>query len=441
MMSWIEFVEKASFDVVKEGMVDIKANYFPHHKFLSDENPLRFNTIENVQNHFNQNNPDFEIASSAAKSYLAASSVLHLIDGWHYLSSSINALLSGDITIAIHLAYYAELRATSSFLASEGIGVFNNKHFCLSIDSEIIKDPYSQKTHVFVWNVINKWAESSKESNILNYFKYNGLSFKDWISFIPHSNSERVSPLFVKEWLTKWCVDIRELEKDRDARNFLSYRPCFDRLAQHSKLNEIGRTINSFWRILEPNETNRFASIDKYLFSIFLKRIYETIQQAEIDYSMDQLIEETYSNAGKSIDLSLKSILSLNSEHILLEKAKKKTKEDNNEITDPFAIISRAILMLRVATGSTSYLLKSANVTKEELKFYINRIGIDGGLWDMEEMPVDFCDLWTDIANLMVDFEDSFFDSDLTLKKLNDNHFSISTYSQFNRVAVWGLDI
>lgn len=438
-MTWIEFVEKASFDAVKEGMIDIKANYFPYCKFLSNENLLRFNTIENVQKHFNQNIPNFEIASSDAKSYLAASSILHLIDGWYYLNSSINALLAGDNTIAIHLAYYAELRAASSFLASEGIGVFKSSHFCLSIDSELIKDPYSQKTHDFVWNAINKWAESSKESNILKYFKYNGLSFNDWISFIPYSNSERVSPLFVKMWLTSWCIDIRELEKDREARNFLSYRPCFNRLNLHPKLNEIGRTINSFWRILEPTETNRFASIDKHLFSIFLKRVHEKILQNSHHYTMDQLIAETFSNAGKSIDLTLKSILKSNSEHIILTKSKNKSINEN-EITDPCSIIARGILMLRIATGAASYLLKSASVSKEELNFLFDKVGVDAGFWNKDEMPEDFCDLWVDIDDLIRGFEAFSSNPDLTLKKLSDNNFNVSTYSQFNRVVLWGLD-
>ena len=439
-MTWIEFVEKASLDAAKEGMINIKNNHFPFNEFLSIDNPLRVNTIENVQKHFSNALPNFEIDSTDAKSYLAASSVIHSFDGWHYLTASINALLNGDVSVAIHLAYYAELRATSSFLASEGIGVFKTHHFCLSANSQLVKDPYSQSTHKFIWNAIQKWGESPKQSNILNYFIYNGKSFREWLPYIPNSNTERVTPLFIKDWLTKWCFDIKEFENDRDVRNLLSYRPFYNRVSPYPNLSEKAGMINSFWKILEPNDSNRFAVLDKYLFSIFLKKIHKNLTDAGIIYSMDQLLEETYSNAGLSMDLSLKSIFLSDFNHVIIEKALDKS-IDENEMPDPFAIISRAILMLRVSTGSTSFLLKSANVTREDLNFYVDKVGIDGGFWNKDEMPEDFCDLWMDINDLLLDFENYSSNPDLSLKQLIDENFNISTYSQFNRAAIWGMGL
>src|SRR5689334_737896 len=61
--------------------------------------------------------------------YIAASTLLHCADGWSYLGRAFTALLGGDSSRAIHLAYYAELRAAMSLLATEGIGVFSNAHF------------------------------------------------------------------------------------------------------------------------------------------------------------------------------------------------------------------------------------------------------------------------------------------------------------------------
>ncbi len=54
---------------------------------------------------------------------IAVRGPLHAIDGWSYFSRSLSALLSGDPHAARHLAYYAELRASLSILASTGIGV------------------------------------------------------------------------------------------------------------------------------------------------------------------------------------------------------------------------------------------------------------------------------------------------------------------------------
>src|SRR5688572_29446428 len=46
--------------------------------------------------------------------YVAASTLLHCADGWSYLGKSIISLLRGDPHRALHLAYYAELRAAIS---------------------------------------------------------------------------------------------------------------------------------------------------------------------------------------------------------------------------------------------------------------------------------------------------------------------------------------
>ena len=60
--------------------------------------------------------------------YIAASTCLHANDGWSYLGRAFACLIAGDAHRALHLGYYAELRAAMSLLAGNGIGVFNNKH-------------------------------------------------------------------------------------------------------------------------------------------------------------------------------------------------------------------------------------------------------------------------------------------------------------------------
>ena len=64
--------------------------------------------------------------------YIACSAPLHLADGWNYLSRAFDAACRGDRSSAYHLAYYGELRATMSLLATEGIGIFNRRHIALN---------------------------------------------------------------------------------------------------------------------------------------------------------------------------------------------------------------------------------------------------------------------------------------------------------------------
>src|SRR6266481_5958480 len=53
--------------------------------------------------------------------YLALSTCCHALDGWRYLSQASIALMTGARNQALHLAYYAELRAALSILGSSGI--------------------------------------------------------------------------------------------------------------------------------------------------------------------------------------------------------------------------------------------------------------------------------------------------------------------------------
>ena len=71
--------------------------------------------------------------------YISASSLLHSSDGWSYLGKALLSILRGDPHRAVHLAYYAELRAAVSLLATEGIGIFNNRHFVIDAPGSVAR--------------------------------------------------------------------------------------------------------------------------------------------------------------------------------------------------------------------------------------------------------------------------------------------------------------
>lgn len=83
--------------------------------------------------------------------YIAASAVLHANDGWSYLGRAISCLMVGDAHRALHLAYYAELRAAISLLAGEGIGIFNQKHYVVNAAHSTLKLTVSRGTHQVAW--------------------------------------------------------------------------------------------------------------------------------------------------------------------------------------------------------------------------------------------------------------------------------------------------
>ena len=99
--------------------------FLPVTSSLPDGKALRF-----IESLFGQN-PNLAQVDELAE-YLALSSACHAIDGWRYISQSAFAFLNGSRTQALHLAYYAELRAALSILSRSGIGVLKYKHFALT---------------------------------------------------------------------------------------------------------------------------------------------------------------------------------------------------------------------------------------------------------------------------------------------------------------------
>src|SRR5262245_42087950 len=65
------------------------------------------------------------VDDSALVAYVAASGPCHVIDGWSFIGRAIDSMLRGDTYGAIHLGYYAELRAAMALLACEGVGIFS----------------------------------------------------------------------------------------------------------------------------------------------------------------------------------------------------------------------------------------------------------------------------------------------------------------------------
>src|SRR5690349_14073304 len=108
-MRLAEYVKYASREAAIDGVKSIKRHHIPHNRIISSTNPLVKNGVSAVEKHADARK-SYTIRQTKINQFLAASSLSHLLDGWMYLSNSVDALLNGDEATAIHLGYYAELR-------------------------------------------------------------------------------------------------------------------------------------------------------------------------------------------------------------------------------------------------------------------------------------------------------------------------------------------
>lgn len=107
-----------------------------------------------------------------------------------------------------------------------------------------------------------------------------------------------------------------------------------------------------------------------------------------------------------------------------------------------FGVISRATLLLRVASGSNSELIRGAGLSAKTLSFWWKQLGRARGLWPSDqELPL--ADLWADIRPLLNDiqtFEDTHPIANRTFfVAARELGLSYSTLSSCERVGLWGL--
>jgi len=201
--------------------------------------------------------------------YIAASSVLHCSDGWSYLGKALLSLLRGDPHRARHLAYYAELRAAMSLLASEGIGIFSRRHFIIDAPHSAVMLQTKYPTHQFAWDCLNFWAEQSTSGHIFaKIVRPSGRNLEEW--FVPVGGAGAIEAQ-AREWFRQWGIDLKIFAQDKNARNESSYRPDGMPEAWRVRAPEALNFAQEVWEALEPSSMSQFDLIDRHILRLALE--------------------------------------------------------------------------------------------------------------------------------------------------------------------------
>lgn len=151
--------------------------------------------------------------------YLALATACHVLDGWRYISQSALAFLSGARTAALHLAYYAELRAALGILTHSGVGILKDKHFAVTSSRHVLW--FRGSTHIKAWEALDSWAgQSANGLEVVNSFSSLGLVGEEW-ALATGATASTVG----EYWIKNWSIDLHSLKVDKELRNEASYRP------------------------------------------------------------------------------------------------------------------------------------------------------------------------------------------------------------------------
>lgn len=340
--------------------------------------------------------------------YIAASSLLHCADGWSYLGKSILALLRGDPHRCRHFAYYAELRAAMSLLAAQGVGVFDRKHVIIDGKNSVAPLRGSYGTHQFAWDSLKCWSASPTSGNAFaRIIRPNGLSLNEWMA--PLGGAAAVAPQ-AENWFQQWGMDLKTGLDDRNSRNESSYRPDGLPNAWYLDGRDAVTFIHGLWLTLEPSEDSRFDAIDRHILRIALERFFKgrngkaaTSAPQKYRQFIDGVLKPQ--NFAPEVEKWWMEFLTRKLYKNDPEIFSSSSESPNKQRASYASIISRATLLLRVASGAALELLQSASLTADSTMFWWNNLGVARGLWDGLKGADQLTDLWADIDLLLRDLE------------------------------------
>lgn len=381
--------------------------------------------------------------------YLAAS-CLHCLDEWGFLAGASERLLAGHWPLALHLAYYAELRAAMSLLASLGIGVFNNYHISLDANLKVLPIK-GLSTHKFVWAAFQRWAEFGTDMFPLGTIRVGigtgpANSLGDWLNDVVGSST---GSLITANLLEAWSVDLQALTEDHVLRNAVSYRPTRLQGIAPVQIQEFCRAIFLLWQGCEPGGVGSYRELDRHLLRLALKKAFESQPKSRSSGGtlmsfVEVPLKLRRDEAAVVYEEELRFLGGTGSTSIdrLFDEASRRGGVDTPNGVLP--VMARAVLLLRIAAAGCCFHLQNAGVTMDQARFWWESLGRDLGLWDSGGVPSRLEDLWDDVKAAV----------DLVEDDLNQDRFTESgelwdatrasalhQTTTFQKVGLWSLGL
>jgi hypothetical protein len=326
----------------------------------------------------------------------------HCIDGWSFLARSLSALGAGNAHAARHFAYYAELRAALSILASFGIGIFNTltcvvtKTGMRSIADQTRRPTIG--THAMAWLALEAWAtDSSSGQEIARAITIRKETFNDCIRALWPGTTSRPS---ASQLILTWGVDLKAPLSDRNARNQSSYTPnAFNILNEDA--TDCLNFYTSFWNCFEPDPGDPFLLLDRHLLRLLIEAqshavgISSTHRAADIKKRHGNLPAQIQTVASSDFLVRITEGVDL---FVIQEARRSRTPPEASDM------ICRAGLLLRTATAFVQTNLFSAGVNfRTGVASWLPGYGERLGFWPTGSLPSPLFDLWFDIRQALDD--------------------------------------
>ncbi len=449
-------LRKASRDAMVTNLA-LLSRTFRSERIIRVGNRYRIETVDRIEEDLRATRLD----SRDLRDYSTISSAVHCIDGWAYFSRAIESLTRGEDNIALHLAYYAELRAAMSILSSEGIQVFDRQHFVVEQSGACVKisgrgnntrtQRYGLGTHQWCWLAFEHWSGLARSGSALSRaISPVDIPLNEWFAAFGAGSSS--SALSMK-LLGRWGSDLKHFSEDRNARNISSYRPSHLEGGKGPEPLAVSNLFQSVWSLCQPAGKNGFGHFDLYLLRRSIESLYRAVTgrtaishridfSARIELMLDRL---DFADEQKS-RITLFLTRSNSPDDPLVFSLAEKFTTHRSDPSYSLSVASRALLMLRLATGSSRALFSSAGVEVSEIDFWWRTWGQRKGFWQSEPvLPAE--DLWEDIkesVSSLSDWQQHCDDQGVNPQwadwwQNDSRRLAIARATEFERVAFWSI--
>lgn len=371
--------------------------------------------------------------------YISALSLMHCLDAWKFIGRAFQSVTSGDSPTACHLAYYAELRAAISILASQGIAIFRDHYTIVKTDGTyehcqlLGENGIVKGTHEIAWILLGRLCYDTNFTEILSrIICVDDYELNDFLQDFGYANSSLKE--FWSKSLSEWGIDLKLMNQERNRRNTASYLPNWFIRKQDSPFKEVVKFSSGIWKNLEYSNES-FTNLDRALFKKTLEALRRSKHWTEQDYFME--LDKVLKIKGISQNFSLYEYLHKNDNPDFLNQAG----NQNPKLFPGYEIsmMSRAVLLSRIALGTVKLLLDDCNSLPAGVNNILLEYGTRQGIFD-RAFDINM-DLYADIEDIIVKADKWY--TQTTKATPNDwNLFSkegANIMTSFERIPILGL--
>lgn len=307
---------------------------------------------------------------ASPQAILAAEQLVHLIEGWRYAAASTSALLSHANGQALHLAYYAELRAAMSLFAWSGIRVKRREFYYL--DSKGQKQTVAhQKTHDAVWGLWNHWVRRNDAKKLFNdHIKLlPSVTLGEVLSSVQYVNASAT--------LASWGLDLWDPSNDHFARNDVSYEALLAAKPLTLMATQDGQLVLDLWKLfLSDGASLAFdAALINYIVADAVPKLAAQ-SQADVKPSFQEQLKDVATSIAATTGVDEGEILRRLDHNAYPTRPFSLAAASNSDVGN---VVCRAFFLLRMAMMATKISIKTSPQTSAK-KWMENWLG-HAGIW------------------------------------------------------------